>query len=323
MEVRSYNAELAVANLCFKRLFNNIQIERTDSQGNVKVIPIVCTFDQKSRVLKNWENAEKRAQMTLPMITINRTGYCRNGERLNSYNNEVKYEISGKNRNYNLLTPVPIDISYDVSVIASYPSDIDQIASNFMVMLNNDAFVKCLHPKFEGIRMHNQIVMQDSVSEEHPADLDSTADDLTVATFQFVFKTYLFGGTQTAKKVPTQVISSYISSFISTDIIEIPASDACQFAKDHPDAVLSALSAQEVTAEITSWVDNPDLSDTIYDGFTPIIKQIDVGFYAVPQASGFIESIEHTDSLPLSARDWYRDKLIWKIDETTFADLSA
>ena len=86
---------------------------------------------------------------------------------------------------------------------------------------------------------------------------------------------------------------------------------------------MSALSAQEVTAEITSWVDNPDLSDTIYDGFTPIIKQIDVGFYAVPQASGFIESIEHTDSLPLSARDWYRDKLIWKIDETTFADLSA
>ena len=54
----------------------------------------------------------------LPMIAINRTGYQRQGDRLNSLHNEVKYEISPKRRLYERLTPVPIDISYDVSVIA-------------------------------------------------------------------------------------------------------------------------------------------------------------------------------------------------------------
>ena len=41
--------------------------------------------------------------------------------------------------------------------------------------------------------------MSDSVSEEHPDELDGTQDDLTTATFNFTFKTYLFAGTKRAK----------------------------------------------------------------------------------------------------------------------------
>ena len=89
------------------------------------------------------------------MIIINRTGYNRSSERLNDYNNEIKYEISNNNRKYDILTPVPIDINYDVSIIAKYPSDIDQIASNFMVFFNNDVYIPCMHPKYEGIKLNN------------------------------------------------------------------------------------------------------------------------------------------------------------------------
>jgi len=59
------------------------------------------------------------------MIAINRTGYTRNAERVTDNNNEIKYEITSKNRSYDLLTPIPIDISYDVVIFAKYPSDID------------------------------------------------------------------------------------------------------------------------------------------------------------------------------------------------------
>lgn len=54
------------------------------------------------------------------MIAINRTGYSRNGERLNNVNNEVKYEISSKHRLYHLMAPVPVDVSYEVTVLAKY-----------------------------------------------------------------------------------------------------------------------------------------------------------------------------------------------------------
>ena len=121
--------------------------------------------------------------MRLPMITVNRTGYARSPERVNNLHNEVKFEVSPKIRKYDLLTPVPIDIEYDVSIIAKYPSDIDKIASNFMIFFNNDVYVSCEHPKYEGIMLNNQVVMQDSVSEDHPDEPDSAQDDLTTATF--------------------------------------------------------------------------------------------------------------------------------------------
>lgn len=82
-------------------------------------------FGQRSRVFKNWQNAEKKGMAKLPLVIIDRTGYARSNERLNNMHNEVKYEVTSKSRIAELLTPVPIDISYDVSVVAKYPSDID------------------------------------------------------------------------------------------------------------------------------------------------------------------------------------------------------
>ena len=82
-------------------------------------------FGQRSRILKNWQNSEKRATVKLPLIAINRNGYSRNSDRLNNLHNEVKYEISAKNRKYDLLTPIPIDITYDVYVMSKYKQDID------------------------------------------------------------------------------------------------------------------------------------------------------------------------------------------------------
>ena len=316
MEVRSYNAELAIANLQFKRLFSNIAIERSTKAGTTKRIPVTCVLDQRSRIVKNWENAEKRATIKLPMITINRSGYSRNSERLNSINNEVKYEMTSKKRSYDLLTPIPVDITYSVSIIAKYPSDIDQIASNFMVFFNNDVFVQCTHPKYDGIMMNNQVIMGDSIQEEHPAEMDGSADDLITSTFEFTFKTYLFGGYQQAKLAPSEILSTYTSAFTSSFIVEIAAKDIDQFQKDYPEAAVSALSTAEITAELTSYVPNPDTSAYVYDGFTPIIKSISVGFYPVPQASGFVKYMDTVDNeYPLSAQHYYVDRFIWKIDE--------
>ena len=58
-------------------------------------------------------------------------------------NNEVKYELAPAYRKYHLMPPIPVDISYEVNVIAKYPSDIDKIASNFMVFFNSDIYVSC------------------------------------------------------------------------------------------------------------------------------------------------------------------------------------
>lgn len=297
MEFQSYNAELAIANLLFKNTFSNIRIDRLQDDGSKKQILVQCMLGQRSRILKGLENPEKRGNMRLPMIIINRTGYSRNGERLNNLHNEVKFELGPANRKYELMTPVPVDIDYEVTIVSKYPSDIDMIASNFMVFFNSDIYVTCEHPKYEGIKMNNQIVMQDSVSEDHPDEPDSAQDDLTTATFQFVFKTYLFAGIAKARLKPATVISTQISTVLSDIVVEIQPDMIDQFQQQYPDKVVSAFVPQIVS------VDVPITTSTeisVYDGI-PIINKIDFGLYVVPgehDIPSYIQSVDNGDFGP-------------------------
>ena len=295
MEFQSYNEELAVANLLFKKVFSNIRIGRTNDQGEEKQILVQCSLGQRSRILKNIANPERRGNYKLPMIVINRTGYTRNGDRLNNMNNEVKYELTSAYRKYHLMPPVPIDITYDVTVIAKYPSDIDKIASNFMVFFNSDIYVSCEHPKYQGVKLNNQVIMSDSVSEDHPDELDATQDDITTATFNFTFKTYLFAGTKKAQLIKPKILSSYVSSFVQTVIEEISPDQIDEFQKNHPNQSVSAMFNRNVTSQITSYVDNPDVSADIYDDM-PYVNKIDFGVYVVPKKYDIQEYIQSVDN---------------------------
>lgn len=296
MEFQSYNEELGTCNLLFRRLFSNIRILRTLDNGEKKETLVQCVLGQRSRIMKALENPERKGIYKLPLISINRTGYSRNGERLNNLNNEVKYELGPKSRLYQLMAPVPVDINYEVSVMSKYQADIDKIASNFMVFFNSDLFVSCEHPKYEGIKMNCQVVMQDSVSEEHPDDLSPETDDFVTAVFQFTFKTFLFAGMEKYKKRLPTILSSQQVVTLSNIVVVLQPSEIDDFQKKYPDREVSALVPQMVTADISVEVPNPDLSgdDEPFEPM-PTVKKIDFGFYAVPMRediAGFITSVD-------------------------------
>lgn len=284
MEFRSFNNELGVCNIMFRRLFQNIQIERTDLDGNKYLVPVNCVIDQKSRILKGLANPDRRGMMKLPIIAITRTGFQRNGERLNDMNNEIKYEINSYRRVYSLMTPVPVDVSYDVVVMAKYPQDIDKIASNFMVFFNSDVYVGFRHPKFSDIQMNCQIVMQDSVNEEHSGELDGSQDDVVTATFQFTFKTYLFAGSKPLKAIKPTIISTWLSTVLSNVVTEIKPDQIDDFQKKNPYSSVSAYTPRYVESTLSTEVPNPNISDDVYDDI-PTIERIDFGFY--PTYRGF------------------------------------
>lgn len=177
-----------------------------------------CVIGNRSRIFKNLENPQKEGMYELPMIIITRTGISKNTDRLTNLHNEVKYSVSKTNKNYNLYAPVPIDITYSVSLCSKYPGDIDMMMSNFIPFFNKDLFVTCNHPKFDGLRLINQIIMDDNITEEHPEELDGNLDDVVVTTCQFTFKTYLFcGNDQVTVSAPSTKTS--ISTYVSVEIV--------------------------------------------------------------------------------------------------------
>ena len=304
MEFQSYNEELGIASLLFQRLFRNIRIGRTDDKGVETQLVVPCVLGQRSRIMKGLENPNKRGNYKVPMIVINRTGFSRNGDRLNNLHNEVKYELSPGYRFLHLATPVPVDIDYEVSIIAKYPSDIDKIASNFMMFFNSDLYVSCEHPKYEGIKMNNQIIMSDSVSEEHSDEPDSSSDDYTSATFNFTYKTFLFGGTEKAKKRPLQKPETHLSTCISSVIVELKPDEIDKFQEEHPNSCVSAFLEKEVQVEVTSYVDDPELSDEVYDDI-PIIDKISFGLYVVPQKHDIKQYIQSVDNGAFGEHEHY------------------
>ena len=57
--------------------------------------------------------------------------------------------------------------------------------------------------------------MDDSVSEEHPDEIDAESDDLITSTFQFTYKTFLFAGMEQFKARQPTIISSYPQEVLS------------------------------------------------------------------------------------------------------------
>ena len=138
MTVISYNKELEIANLQFRRLFSNITIYR-----NKQKIQFPVVNENRTRIFKNLENPTKQVTYELPLISIVRSGISKNDDRLTNVHNEIKYRTSTqKDIDYNLLSPVPIDIEYTVSVMSKYQSDIDMCFSNFIPFFNKDLFVR-------------------------------------------------------------------------------------------------------------------------------------------------------------------------------------
>lgn len=106
------------------------------------------------------------------------------------------------------------------------------------------------------------------------------------------------------------------SSFVSSWTYELDADDIASIGKflknyPYPKYKLSAVLTADVTTDITVEVPSPNLSDYVYDGFTPIIKNIEVGFYPTPLLCSFVNYMDDVDKYP---EQWpYVDRLSWNI----------
>jgi len=252
-----------------------------------------CVYGNRSRIFKNMENPNRNSQYNLPLIVVERTGIVKNNDRLSNMNNEIKHQNHSSRINYDIYTPVPIDISYSVTIVSKYQDHIDRCVSNFIPFFNKDLFVRCEHPKFEGIEYTNQVVMDDSIDFDRPDDIDPSQDDIITCTCNFTFKTYMFCGTDKAKDTSVKQV---VKTFISCD----------------PETGVSSI----VSA----------ITDTVYTGFVPQVLNIGYGFYPIPLLStyqgqfDFVESLsvnDISDAPPL--QDPWVDRFRWVIDESGLA----
>lgn len=221
--------------------------------------------------------------------------------------------------NYNIFTPVPIDITYTVTIVSKYQSDIDMILSNFIPFFNKDLFFQCEHPKFTDLTYKNQVIMENTIQEDHIPEIEANQDDIVTATCTFTFKTFLFCGTLKKERVVKEIVQENISTIISVHPMEILSTYVYELTKndvdnidkfliEHPDCKLSTILSIELTADVSTEVSVTTSSvisveEEVSEGLIPPIHQIAFGFYDTPYTSAHVPFINEVDELCANGYD--------------------
>ena len=219
MQIRNFNAELRIANIMFASLFRNFRITRSQDGENktVQTIDVPVVIADRSRIFKNLE----KPGLTLPLITVQRTGLTIATARITNLHNEIKNQEMEGRINYNIYTPCPIDIQYSVILVSRWLSDIDMMLGQIMPFFNTDVFVSHRHPKYSNVKYSSQVVMSPDISIESSPEISKDSDEIHTATMTFTYKTHIFGGTEQAN---LSAINPYVAPItkISAEVHAVP-----------------------------------------------------------------------------------------------------
>lgn len=113
-------------------------------------VPVVIA--DRSRIFKNLENYLAQSALTLPLVTVQRTGISIQPSRITNLHNEIKNQEQEGRINYDLYTPTPVDISYSVVLVSRFMTDLDMMIGQIVPFFNTDVYVSSRHPKYLNVK---------------------------------------------------------------------------------------------------------------------------------------------------------------------------
>ena len=202
-----YNESMRRMTIGFGQIFNNIQIKRKDSNGNVtQSIRVPLAYAPKEKFLARLDQqaslTDREFAITLPRLSFEISGIqydsSRKLTRVQKYKT-VKSGIDGKVLNFNYV-PVPYNISYNLySFTASAEAGL-QIIEQILPFFQPDFTVTVNAIPELDIKRDIPIVLN-SVNYEDTYSGDFSQRRAVIYTLGFTAKTYLFGPASTQKVI--------------------------------------------------------------------------------------------------------------------------
>ena len=202
-----YNESMRRMTIGFGQIFNNIQIKRKDSNGNItQSIRVPLAYAPKEKFLARLDAQpnldEREFAITLPRMSFEITGISYDSSRKLTRVQKFKHVKAGKEGkviNYNFV-PVPYNISYNLySFTASAEAGL-QIIEQILPFFQPDYTVTVNAIPELNIKRDIPIVLN-SVNYEDTYSGDFSQRRAVIYTLGFTAKTYLFGPASTQKVV--------------------------------------------------------------------------------------------------------------------------
>lgn len=153
-------------------------------------IKVRIVYAPKQRVLADLLDRDQNLQ--LPVMAVNIGGITRDTARV--YNKILgSFQSSaGSTVSYNERSPLPIDITYNVSIMTRYQEDMDQILSHLLPYINPYFTVSWRTPLRQNEEIRSNVFWNGNVNIQYPSDVAATQVARVVADLSFVFKGWMF-----------------------------------------------------------------------------------------------------------------------------------
>jgi len=211
----------------FVAAFDDMFLYRYDKNRVPKEkIAVRYVFGPKQRVLYDIVNQAKN--LTLPVIAIEQTNIRRDSSRVQNKDQHM-YRPHLNDRSVSKI-PQPVPVNYDInlSFIANYKSDVDQIVSNFIPWCNPYFIISWKIP--EGFlldftdELRSEVSWSGDISYEYPIDITAQDKYRIVGNTSFTIKGWIFPAVETPV-APIYVITSTftaLSSGTNLETYELP-----------------------------------------------------------------------------------------------------
>ena len=203
MKQQAYHFEIKDLITQFVAAFDNVVIKRflrnrtADSSVQVRYV-----YSPKQRVMYDLVNLAQN--ITVPVIAVSIASINRSPDRVFNKVNGFYY---GTNQNGQYLpnsvhvrTPVPVDITVNMSIMTKFQSDMDQILSNFVPYNNPYIIISWQIPSDFGIssaqEIRSEVLWNGSIPLSYPTDIAAAEKYKVSADMSFTIKGWLFPAAQ-------------------------------------------------------------------------------------------------------------------------------
>lgn len=187
----NYDFELITMSTMFLNSMSDIMVKRFNVHKEARdQIKTRIVYAPKQRVLNDLLDKDQNIQ--LPVISCYIGGIARDQGRVFNKILGTFHTPSKSTSSTNEKGPLPVDVTYNVSIMTRYQQDMDQILSHILPYVNPYFTVSWRTPNRPDFEIRSNVFWNGSVNVQYPFDIVATQVARCVADLSFVFKGWMF-----------------------------------------------------------------------------------------------------------------------------------
>ncbi len=186
-------------------------------------IAVRILYTPKQRVISDL--LDKAQNLQLPACAISVGGVTRDPQRVFNKIQGSNYNIDNLSYYGNLSQPIPVDIVANLSILARYQKDMDQILSNFIPYFDPYIVLSWTIPAMPNQEIRSQVFWNGTVNITYPVELVNTQKQVVAGDTSFTIKGWLFKHIpeQGDAKIYTIHTDYYMLSSLTSQYMEMSA----------------------------------------------------------------------------------------------------